>query len=134
MVYIQQQSHFCKFDTTEWSLFNEYEKQVFKVTKELLLIDGPYEDRLSIPQIRLFDDTFGAYFGSAVGLWWCLKKHCNLHPKFEIKHMLWALCHMKLYMTDSITADRFRVSRSTFKKWVMIALDYMSLLDKVLVS
>jgi hypothetical protein len=71
---------------------------------------------------RTFKSLFGCSIIVAHLLWNYMIIHCDSLDEIRVKHMLWALCFLKSYATESQMAVWFDADRKTVRKYVWLAL------------
>jgi hypothetical protein len=66
---------------------------------------------------------FRAYFGThpsiCMNLWSRIRPFETVHPKSEVKHLLWTLFFMHNYAKENVNASFCGVDEDTFRKWTM---------------
>jgi len=84
------------------------------------------------------DRTFKSLFGCSIAIayfLWMKMCYCNeKNMQGSVKHMLWALCFLKLYPTEDQMSVWFNADRITVRKWVWIMLHQMAYMHHNVVS
>jgi hypothetical protein len=79
--------------------------------------------------------TIGTTFTVCARLWGLLELHGNIREIFvQPKHILWALCFLKVYASQYVLASLLHVDRKTLMRWTWIVVENIHWLHGEVVS
>ena len=85
----------------------------------------------------LFDEIWTAHFGAAFEVCvrvWKMMIVDGLDDGLEIRHFVWSLYFLKNYPFGRVAAAKADVDRKTFRKYVKLFIESMSMLESRVVS
>jgi len=74
---------------------------------------------LSYKKLHCFLSLFGMAPSSMAVLW----HRINLPSKAKLKHLLWALMHLKCYGTEFTMSSLLHITWKTYWKWTRVVVD-----------
>jgi hypothetical protein len=92
---------------------------------DMFLSHVPEIDRYQFYDTENFPKaTIGTTFTVCARLWGLLELHCNIREIFvQPKHILWALCFLKVYASQYVLASLLHVDRKTLMWWIWIVVE-----------
>ena len=79
--------------------------------------------------------TIGTTFSVCAKLWGLLELHRDIGSLFvQPKHILWALCFLKVYASQFVLSSLLRCDRKTLMRWTWLVVDNIHWLHGEVVS
>jgi hypothetical protein len=107
-----------------------------KLLCDIFLSHVPEIDRYQFYDTENFcKATIGTTFTVCARLWGLLELHHNIREIFvQPKHILWALCSLKVYASQYVLASLLHVDRKSLMRWTWIVVENIHWLHGEVVS